>query len=91
MNDDNGIPENATIREEYVRCGNTACQKCNIDSHDNNQGKQRSHGPYLYAYWKEGKKLKKIYVGKSWEDYRNIKMAKKLDLTPAQYRKTNFV
>ena len=32
------IPPNATIRQEYVRCGNPDCQK--------------SHGPYLYAYWK---------------------------------------
>ncbi|MFZ0511779.1 MAG: hypothetical protein WAM14_09255 [Candidatus Nitrosopolaris sp.] len=38
MNDDNDIPEIATIREEYVRCGNPACQKCNIDGHGNNQG-----------------------------------------------------
>jgi hypothetical protein len=39
---DNDIPENVTIREEYIKCGNPACQKCNIDS----------HGPYLYAYGK---------------------------------------
>ncbi len=48
-------PQNATIREEYVRCSNPACQKCNLDG----------HGPYLYAYWKQDKKLKKRYVGKS--------------------------
>jgi hypothetical protein len=78
---DNDIPENATIREEYVKCGNPACQKCNIDG----------HGPYLYAYWKQDKKLKKRYVGKSWEDYRNSKIAKKIDLTSTQYRKFKFV
>lgn len=43
MNDNNQeIPPHATIRQEYVRCGNPDCQK--------------SHGPYLYAYWKEDKK-----------------------------------
>ncbi|MGB6591943.1 MAG: hypothetical protein WBE68_10590 [Candidatus Nitrosopolaris sp.] len=45
------IPPNATIRQEYVRCGNPECQN--------------SHGPYLYAYWKQNKKLNKKYVGKN--------------------------
>ena len=46
------IPENATIRKEYVKCGKTPCY----------HGK---HGPYYYAYWKdpETKKLKKKYIG----------------------------
>ena len=39
------IPLNATIRQEYVKCGNPDCQK--------------SHGPYFYAYWKQDKKLNK--------------------------------
>ena len=39
------IPLNATIKQEYVKCGNPDCQT--------------SHGPYLYAYWKQDKKLKK--------------------------------
>jgi hypothetical protein len=45
------IPENATIREEYVKCGKELCKEL--------------HGPYYYAYWKdpENKKLKKKYVG----------------------------
>jgi hypothetical protein len=93
MNDDNDndFPKNATIREEYVRCGNSTCQKCNIDSYGDNQEKQRFHGPYLYAYWKQDKKLKKKYIGKSWEDYRNSKIAKQIELTPTQYRKSKFV
>ena len=45
------IPENATIRKEYVKCGK---QTCDLE-----------HGPYYYAYWKdpESKKLKKRYIG----------------------------
>src|SRR5919199_3886686 len=45
------IPENATIRKEYVKCGKEICQ--------------HEHGPYFYAYWKdpESKKLKKKYIG----------------------------
>ncbi len=85
---ENDIPGNATIREEYVRCGNSNCQKCNIDDFGGSQEKQRFHGPYLYAYWKQDKKLKKKYIGKSWEDYRNSKIAKQIDLTATQYRKS---
>jgi hypothetical protein len=45
------IPENATIRKEYINCGKVVCQ--------------HKHGPYYYAYWKdpESKKLKKKYIG----------------------------
>ena len=45
------IPENATIRKEYISCGKEICQ--------------HKHGPYYYAYWKdpESKKLKKKYIG----------------------------
>ena len=45
------IPENATIRQEYIKCGK---QMCEIE-----------HGPYYYAYWKDSqsKKLKKKYIG----------------------------
>ena len=31
------VPLNATIRQEYVKCGDPDCQN--------------SHGPYLYAGW----------------------------------------
>jgi hypothetical protein len=45
------IPENATIRKEYINCGKQMCEL--------------KHGPYYYAYWKdpESKKLKKKYMG----------------------------
>jgi hypothetical protein len=45
------IPENATIRKEYIKCGKESCEL--------------KHGPYYYAYWKdpESKKLKKKYIG----------------------------
>jgi hypothetical protein len=60
------IPPNATIRQEYVKCGNPDCQN--------------SHGPYLYAYWKQDKKLKKRYVGKNFEDFMIRKIAKEVKL-----------
>ena len=45
------IPENTTIRKEYVKCGKEICGQ--------------KHGPYYYANWKdpESKKLKKKYIG----------------------------
>jgi hypothetical protein len=45
------IPENATLRKEYIKCGKRICLQ--------------RHGPYYYAYWKdpESKKLKKKYIG----------------------------
>jgi hypothetical protein len=71
------IPPNATIRQEYVRCGNPDCQN--------------SHGPYLYAYWKQDKKLKKRYVGKNFEDFAIRKIAKEVKLKSNQYIKFMFI
>ena len=71
------IPPNATIRQEYVKCGNPDCQN--------------SHGPYLYAYWKQDKKLKKIYVGKNLEDFAIRKIAEEVKLRPSQYIKFMFI
>jgi hypothetical protein len=71
------IPPNATIRQEYVKCGNPDCQN--------------SHGPYLYAYWKHDKKLRKLYVGKNLEDFRLRKLAKEIKLKPSQLIKLRFI
>jgi hypothetical protein len=47
------IPKNATIREEYIKCGKDYCLGC-------------KHGPYYYAYWRdESGKLKKKYIGRN--------------------------
>jgi hypothetical protein len=75
--DDLEIPLNATLRQEYVKCGNPDCQN--------------SHGPYFYAYWKQDKKLKKRYVGKNLEDFRLRKIAKEVKLRPNQYTKFIFI
>jgi hypothetical protein len=52
---------------------------------------QNSHGPYLYAYWKQDKKLKKRYVGKNLEDFRLRKLAKEIKLRPSQLIKLKFI
>jgi hypothetical protein len=71
------IPPNATIRQEYVKCGDPDCQT--------------SHGPYFYAYWKHDKKLNKRYVGKSFEDFRLRKIAKEIKLKPSLLIKFKFI
>jgi hypothetical protein len=71
------IPPNATIRQEYVKCGNPDCQN--------------PHGPYFYAYWKQDKKLKKRYVGKDLEDFGLRKIAKEIKVKPSQLIKLKFI
>jgi hypothetical protein len=75
--DDLEIPLNATIRQEYVKCGNPDCEN--------------SHGPYLYAYWKQDKRLKKRYLGKNLEEFRLRKLAKEIKLRPSQLIKFKFI
>jgi hypothetical protein len=70
------IPLNATIRQEYVKCGNPDCQNL--------------HGPYFYAYWKQDKKLNKRYVGKNL-DFRLRKIAKEIKLKPSLLIKFKFI
>jgi hypothetical protein len=78
MDDNNQeVPSNATIRQEYVKCGNPDCQNL--------------HGPYFYAYWKHDKKLNKKYVGKNLEDLRLRKLAKEIELRPSQLIKLKFM
>lgn len=43
-------------RAEYRRCGDKSCSTCR---------EGRGHGPYLYAVWREGKKVKRKYLGKA--------------------------
>ena len=45
------------IEWRFVRCGKSRCH-CARGS--------RGHGPYAYAKKREGKKVKSIYLGKSW-------------------------
>ncbi len=49
------MPKNATIREEFIKCGKDICNLC-------------PHGPYYYVYWKDKKddnksKLRKRHLG----------------------------
>jgi hypothetical protein len=44
------VPE-YTYRCELVTCGKANCVCC-------------PHGPYWYAYWRDGKRMRKKYIGK---------------------------
>lgn len=40
-----------SYRQEHVRCGKERCTRC-------------PHGPYWYAYWREGGRVRSRYIGK---------------------------
>ncbi|MGB6595145.1 MAG: hypothetical protein WBE68_26895 [Candidatus Nitrosopolaris sp.] len=51
----------------------------------------KAHGPYLYAYWKQDKKSRKLYVGKNLEDFMIRRIAKEVKLRPSQLIKLKFI
>jgi hypothetical protein len=51
----------------------------------------KSHGPYLYAYWKQDKKLKKRYVGKNFQAFRLRRIANEVKVKPSQLIKLKFI
>ncbi|HWL64848.1 MAG TPA: hypothetical protein VNP73_02645 [Actinomycetota bacterium] len=59
LDDDAGAPEpgdeKVTYRLESVRCGKPNCKSC-------------PHGPYWYAYYRDGDRLKSRYIGKQLPD-----------------------
>jgi hypothetical protein len=48
-----------TLQLEKVRCGKRTCKKC-------------PHGPYWYAYWRDGGRMKSRYIGKEWGQARGF-------------------
>ena len=52
---DGGDSRHYSYRQEYRKCGKSSC-RC---------ARGALHGPYLVAYYREGKRLKKRYLGKA--------------------------
>ena len=52
------LPNNQhiTYQLQYRKCGKPSCKTCR-------EGK--GHGPYWYAYWREGSRLRSGYIGKT--------------------------
>ena len=48
-------PVKHSVRREYRKCGAAICRSCQEGP---------GHGPYLYAVWREGKKVKRKYLGR---------------------------
>ncbi len=44
-----------TYQRQFRKCGKTSCSTCR-DGH--------GHGPYWYAYWRDGSRLRSGYIGK---------------------------
>lgn len=42
-----------TYERRPVLCGKTGCRKL--------------HGPYWYAYWTQGGRVRTVYIGKKWQ------------------------
>ncbi len=49
------IDQHITYQLQHRKCGKVSCGTCR-----SGQG----HGPYWYAYWREGARLRSGYVGK---------------------------
>lgn len=49
---DDGDGPRVSYRQQAVRCGKPTCTRC-------------PHGPYWYAVWREGDKVRTRYVGKA--------------------------
>ncbi len=47
--------QHITYQLQYRKCGKTSCSTCR---------KGQGHGPYWYAYWREGSRLRSGYIGK---------------------------
>src|SRR5579863_4996819 len=53
-----GLPSGVTITysQQYRRCGKLNCRACRPGA--------PGHGPYWYAYWWEGERMRSRYLGK---------------------------
>ncbi len=57
----NAIPKNVTIKEEFIKCGKDACNRC-------------PHGPYYYAYWRDKTKDKKGKLQKKYLGFMDLRL-----------------
>lgn len=61
--------DGVTYQHEMIACGKERCRRC--------VGGQKGHGPYWYAYWKDGDRTRKRYVGKQLDISTPTKTAKR--------------
>ena len=49
------VDQHITYQLQFRKCGKASCRTCR---------EGQGHGPYWYAYWREGSRLKSGYIGK---------------------------
>ncbi len=51
------LPSNQhiTYQRQFRKCGKSSCSTCRTG---------QGHGPYWYAYWRDGSRLRSSYIGK---------------------------
>jgi hypothetical protein len=47
--------QHITYQLQYRKCGKLSCRTCRMGL---------GHGPYWYAYWRDGTRLRSAYIGK---------------------------
>jgi hypothetical protein len=69
--------QHITYQLQYRKCGKPTCSTCK-----NGAG----HGPYWYAYWREGSKLRSGYIGKTQPEAVSAVMAARAEQRLASNR-----
>ncbi len=55
-----------TYQLQYRKCGKPTCRTCR---------EGQGHGPYWYAFWREGSRLRSGYIGKGSSEMDTISQA----------------
>lgn len=63
--------QHITYQLQYRKCGKASCSTCRAG---------HGHGPYWYAYWREGSRLRSGYIGKVHPAQINLNSPCKLEV-----------
>jgi hypothetical protein len=69
------VPTNQhiTYQLQYRKCGKPTCSTCKTGV---------GHGPYWYAYWRDGTKLRSGYIGKVQPSTRRVAEGARAEALP---------
>ena len=73
--------QHITYQRQFRKCGKASCSTCR-----NGQG----HGPYWYAYWREGSRLRSGYIGKTHPSQSQLPTPEDKLETPAALYKDDY-
>ncbi len=65
--------QHITYQLQYRKCGKVTCSTCRDG---------RGHGPYWYAYWREGTRLRSGYIGKIHPAHVHTSASSNMTATP---------